>query len=191
MSGYEGNNRSEVAVGERLDKSISDLRALRARICAIGPATRKEVEKLHLKVDVMPDEYVAEGLAKAFKCHDMTGKRVLLPRAAIARDLLPNELRRLGAQVDVLSAYQTIMPSDAPEHAKQVFARKPDWVLLTSSSTARNLVKAAGVEVLEGVKIASIGPVTSETARSLGMEVAIQAENYTVDGLIEVLLKSA
>ena len=173
---------------ERLDASATDLRALRAKICVIGPATRRELQKLHLKVDVMPAEYVAESLVEAFEPYDMTGKRVLLPRAAVARELLPDELRRLGAHVDVLPAYRTVVPDDAPARATEVFARKPDWVLFTSSSTVRNFLAAAGREVLEGVSVASIGPVTSETARGLGLAVTVQAQPYTTDGLIEAML---
>lgn len=173
---------------KRLDTSATDLRALRARICAIGPATRREVEKLHLKVDLMPDDYVAESVVKAFEHHDMTGKQVLLPRAAVARELLPDQLRRLGAQVDVPPAYRTVMPASAPAQAKEVFAHKPDWVLFTSSSTVNNLVAAAGVEALDQVSVASIGPITSETARRHGLTVTVQAQPYTIDGLVEAVV---
>ena len=83
---------------ERLDRSAVDLRALRARICAIGPATRAAIEALHLKVDVMGKDYVAEGLLAAFAAHDLAGQRILLPRAAVARDLVPVELARRGAR---------------------------------------------------------------------------------------------
>jgi uroporphyrinogen III methyltransferase/synthase len=173
---------------ERLDCSRRDVRELPRKLCAIGPATRRELEKLHLKVDLMPEEYVAEALVEAFSREDMRGKRVLLARAAAARELLPEELRRLGAAVDVVPAYRTVIPEDAQERARQVFARRPDWVLFTSSSTAKNLVAIAGREALEGVRIASIGPVTSETVRSLGLNVAAEARPYTIDGLIEAIL---
>jgi uroporphyrinogen III methyltransferase/synthase len=173
---------------ERLDCSRRDVRELPRKLCAIGPATRRELEKLHLKVDLMPEEYVAEALVEAFSREQMRGKRVLLARAAAARELLPQELRRLGAAVDVVPAYRTVIPEDAQERARQVFARRPDWVLFTSSSTAKNLVAIAGREALEGVRIASIGPVTSETVRSLGLNVAAEARPYTIDGLIEAIL---
>src|SRR6185312_10352551 len=115
---------------ERLDQSASDLRALRARICAIGPATRAAVEALHLKVDLMGAEYVAEGLVEAFRNHDLAGKRVLLPRAAVARDLVPSELTRRGAVVDVVEAYRTTLPDAAARRAREIFgaARRPDWI---------------------------------------------------------------
>ena len=90
-----------------------DLRALRAKICAIGPATRQLLKALHLKVDLMGREYVAEGLIEAFAANDLAGRNVLLPRAAVARDLVPVALARRGARVDVVEAYRTVMPSES------------------------------------------------------------------------------
>src|SRR4029077_2787516 len=104
---------------DRLDGSPVDWRSLRAKICAIGPATRAAIEALHLKVDLMGKEFVAEGLVAALAAHDVAGKRVLLPRAAVARDLVPVELARRGAQVDVVEAYRTI----GPDHAAGAAAR--------------------------------------------------------------------
>ncbi|MFN7998190.1 MAG: uroporphyrinogen-III C-methyltransferase [Bryobacteraceae bacterium] len=178
---------------DRLDRSTSDLRALRARICAIGPATRAAVEALHLKVDVMGKEYVAEGLLEALAQHDLAGKRVLLPRAAVARDLVPIELARRGAQVDVVEAYRTATPPGAKERIAEIFGAvpKPDWITFTSSSTVRNVVALAGTAALHGVKTASIGPVTSATARGLGLEVTAEASVFTTDGLLEAILKHA
>jgi len=173
---------------ERLDSSGADLRSLRGRICAIGPATRAAIESLHLKVDLMGAEYVAEGLLAALAGHDLTAKRILLPRAAVARDLVPVELARRGAQVDVVEAYRTVMPDDAPARAAEVFAHKPDWIAFTSSSTVQNFVAAAGAAALNGVKVASIGPVTTETARALGISVTAQAAVYTIDGLVQAIL---
>ena len=174
----------------RLDLSDNDWRALKGKICAIGPMTKKAVEALHLKVDVMPKAFVAESLLEAFSPYDMRGDRVLLPRAAVARDILPSELRARGATVDVVPAYQTVMPEDAPARVKEVFTKNPDWVLFTSSSTVSNFVKAAGGQALDKVKIASIGPVTTETAEALGLKVAVEAEPYTIDGLIASVLNS-
>jgi uroporphyrinogen-III synthase len=150
------------------------------------------VEALHLKVDLMGAEYVAEGLLEAFRPYDLAGKRVLLPRAKVARDLVPVELTKRGAQVDVVEAYQTVIPAEAGARGRTLFtmARKPDWVTVTSSSTARNLVAAVGKEALEGVRIASIGPVTSRAVRELGLEVAVEARLYTLDGLVEAVLEA-
>jgi len=168
---------------ERLDRSAIDLRALRARICAIGPATRAAIEALHLKVDVMGEEYVAESLLAALAAHDLQGKRVLLPRAAVARDLVPAELQRRRAQVDVVEAYRTVAPQGPVQ-----FDQKPDWITFTSSSTVHNFVAMAGAESLGGVKVASIGPVTSAAARKLGITVTVEASVYSIDGLVDAIL---
>lgn len=175
---------------ERMDASAADLRGLRAKICAIGPATRAAVEALHLKIDLMGREYVAEGLLEAFSAYDLAGRRVLLPRAAVARDLVPVELARRGAQVDVVEAYRTVAPEGAGAEATRIFggARKPGCITFTSSSTVQNFVAVAGAEALAGVKVASIGPVTTATARRLGIEVDTEARMFTVDGLVEAVL---
>ena len=174
---------------DRMDRSAADFRALRASICAIGPATRATIEALHLKVDLMGTEYVAESLLQAFENHPLEGTRILLPRAAVARDLIPVELARRGAQVDVVEAYRTVVPEDAARRASEIFggSPKPDWIAFTSSSTVQNFVSVAGAEALAGVRVASIGPVTSRAARDLGIEVAVEARAFTIDGLVEAL----
>jgi uroporphyrinogen III methyltransferase/synthase len=174
---------------ERLDRSGADLRSLRARICAIGPATRAAIEALHLKVDLTGREYVAEGMIEAFAPYDLAGARILLPRAAVARDLVPVELGRRGASVDVVEAYRTVTPDGAAEQVRAVLARRPHFVTFTSSSTVENLVAMAGAESLTGIQVVSIGPVTTATARRHGIEVAAQAREYTIDGLVATLLE--
>ena len=115
----------------------------------------------------------------------MAGKRVLLPRAAVARDLVPVELTRRGAIVDVVEAYRTVLPEDAAARAREVLARKPHWITFTSSSTVKNFVAAAGRDrLLTGVKIASIGPITSATAREWDLTVDVEADPHTVPGLL-------
>ena len=176
---------------DRLDASRHDLRLLKARICAIGPATRRAVENLHFKVDLMPEEYVAESLVKAFAVEQLASQRILLPRAAVARDLIPTELGRLGAHVDVVEAYRNVVPEEAASRARDIFSsgKKPDWVTFTSSSTVKNLLAIAGRDALQGMRIGSIGPVTSETARSHGLTVDAEAKQYTLDGLITAILE--
>jgi uroporphyrinogen III methyltransferase/synthase len=174
---------------EALDRSQRDLRALKAKLCAIGPATRAAVEALHLRVDRMPEEYVAESLLESLAGDDLKGKRILLPRAAVARDLVPVALRERGAIVDVVEAYRTVIPDDAGARAKELFEHKPDWITFTSSSTIKNFVQVAGREVLQGVKVASIGPITSATAREHGLTVDAEANPHTIEGLVEALLK--
>lgn len=180
---------------QRLDRSGSDFRSLRAKICAIGPATRAAVEALHLKVDVVPSDSVAEGVVDAFRAFShassMKGARVLLPRAAAAREVVPDALRDMGAQVDVVDAYRNVIPENAAERASEVFGkpRKPDWVTFTSSSTVKNLLAVAGAAALAGVRIASIGRVTSKTAEAHGLTVDSEAKSASVDGLIEAILE--
>lgn len=173
---------------ERLDKSKSDLRSIGGRICAIGPATQDALERFHLKVDCIAKEYVAEGLIEALVAYDLTGARILIARAAVARDLLPTELARRGAQVDVVEAYRTVAPLDLAQRAAGVLARKPDWITFTSSSTVQNLIDAVGVEALREVQCASIGPITSATLRRNGIPVTVEAFDYTIPGLLQAML---
>ena len=167
--------------------SLGDIRSLRAKVCAIGPATQAALEALHIKVDRMPTEYVAESLLEALADDDLTGKRILLPRAAVARDLVPVELTRRGAKVDVVEAYRTAVPQDAASRTREVLARNPNWITFTSSSTVKTFVALAGAESLAGVKIASIGPITSATARELGLVVHAEANPHTIPGLVDVI----
>jgi len=173
---------------ERLDASELDLRAIRGRICAIGPATRDALEKFHLKVDVVAEQYVAEGLLAALAAYDLKGARVLIPRAAIARDVLPGELARRGAHVDVAEAYRTTAPPELAQRAREALARRPGWITFTSSSTVQNLVDAVGAKALNGVRVASIGPITSETLRKCGVPVDVEAASYTISGLVASII---
>jgi uroporphyrinogen III methyltransferase/synthase len=176
---------------DRLDASAADLRAIRGKLCAIGPATRDALERFHLKVDVMAAEYVAEGLLRTLSDFNFTGARVLIARAAVARDILPAELRRRGAVVDVVEAYRTGAPTDLPLRAANVLAAKTDWIAFTSSSTASNLIAACGVAALHGIRVASIGPVTSATLRQAGIAIALEASPHTVSGLVEAIRATA
>jgi uroporphyrinogen III methyltransferase/synthase len=177
---------------DRLDASSRDLRALHSKICAIGPATRRAVEALHLKVDLMPDEYVAEKLVEAFAAEVLEGKYILLPRAALARDVVPAELGRRGARVDVVEAYRTAVPENASVLAREIFSgpRKPDWITFTSASTVTNFVAATGAGALDDVRVASIGPVTSAAAATHGIAVTVEASEFTIDGLIAAILSA-
>jgi uroporphyrinogen III methyltransferase/synthase len=176
---------------ERLDASTRDWRDMRAKICAIGPATAQSLHALHLKVDLMPDEYVAESVLEAFRSQDVAGKRILLPRAKAARDVIPVELTRRGAIVNVVPAYQTVAPQESTKLAAEIFAEgaQPDWITFTSSSTASNFARLCPIQWLSGVKIASIGPVTSKTVRELGLRVDLEPDRYTIEGLVEGLVR--
>ena len=183
----------------RVSATATDLRTLAAaKLCAIGPATAAELRHHLLNVEKVPSEYRAEGLLDAFKGEQLAGKRFLIPRARVARDVLPEELRRRGAQVDVVEAYRTITPAASAERARVVFARhKPTIITFTSSSTVSNflsLLPADGRDTslqvaLEGVKLASIGPITSETLRRHGLGVDIEAREYTVPALVKAIVE--
>jgi uroporphyrinogen-III synthase len=187
------------AFWERLGKlhlSKKDLAHL--QIAAIGPATKKAIEKRGLRVDVVPNEYVAESVV-ARLCDGVAGRRVLLARAKVARDVIPRELRKLGAQVDVVEAYETVIPRASQARLRGVFKdpkRRPHVITFTSSSTVRNfLLLVAGKSTrptfdLQGLKLASIGPVTSSTLRELGLPVDIEAGEYTIPGLIDAIVHS-
>ncbi len=174
---------------EALDRSSVDLRSLKARICAIGPATRAAIEALHLKVDKMPEEYVAESLLTAFESEDLKGRSILIPRAAVARDVIPTELTRRGASVDVVEAYRTVIPEDAADRARQALARKPHWITFTSSSTVSNFLAAVPEATFGDARIASIGPITSATLREHGLRVDAEADPHTMEGLVDAITK--
>ncbi len=174
---------------ERLDRSAKDLSAIRAKIAAIGPATQAALRELHLKVSVTGEEFVAESLLAALPL-ELSGSRVLIPRAAVARDVLPEGLRARGAAVDVAETYRTEAPEELTERMTAAFdqLRPSDWVTFTSSSTVRNTVAAVGAERVKGTRVATIGPVTSATAREFGIEPAAEASTYTTDGLLEAIV---
>jgi uroporphyrinogen-III synthase len=162
------------------------------RIAAIGPATREAIEREGLRVQVMPKEYVAESVVKALR-GKAKGKRVLLVRAKVARDVIPRELRKAGAKVDVVEAYQTVLPKNSGGELRRLLSdarRRPDAITFTSSSTVRNFVKLAGKSPLDGVVLASIGPVTSATLRECGLKAHVQAREYTMRGLVAALGKA-
>jgi uroporphyrinogen III methyltransferase/synthase len=158
---------------------VRDLRGLRARLCAIGPATRAEIERLKLVVDAVPPEYVAESLVETLP-YDLTGQRILIPRAAVARDIVPEALRARGAMVDVVEAYRTVPTDPVPEPHGPA-----DWITFTSSSTVKNYLALAGRPT---AKVASIGPITSATLRMHGIEPAVEASEYTTEGLTRAIL---
>jgi uroporphyrinogen-III synthase len=161
---------------------------------AVGSATATALRELGVRVDIVPPEYVAESLVAALG-KKVSGARVLLARAAVARDVIPDELRRLGATVDVVDAYRTVIPQESAERAKEVFSgiTLPDAVTFTSSSTVTNflrLLSGAGIpDLSRSVRAVSIGPITSATLREHGWEPAIEAEPHDVDGLVRSVVR--
>ncbi|HEY8778520.1 MAG TPA: uroporphyrinogen-III C-methyltransferase [Solirubrobacterales bacterium] len=167
-----------------------DARALaNATVAAIGPGTEAELAAHGIHADVVPKEFVAEALAEALADVPVKGRPVLVARAAEARDVLPDALRERGAKVDVVTLYETVAEPPDPEAVEA--AQSADYLTFTSSSTVRNLVGALDGRLPEGIRIVSIGPVTSEAARDAGLGVDIEAERHDIDGLIEALLADA
>jgi uroporphyrinogen-III synthase len=144
-----------------------------------------------LTVQLTPPEFVGEALAQALSEQGLAGAKVLWVRAAVARDVVPEQLRQAGAEVDAVVAYRTIAPPGLGEQARRVFgASKPDWVTFTSGSTVRNLLAVVGADALAGVRCASIGPVTSEAIRKYGLQVSAEAEPSTAEGLADALARA-
>jgi uroporphyrinogen-III synthase len=169
----------------------------RLRVAAIGPATKKAIEQRNVKVDVVPKEYVAESVVRSLKAK-VKGKRVLLVRAKVARDVIPRDLRKAGAHVDVVEAYETVIPQSSRRRLQSALKnpkRRPHVVTFTSSSTVKNFVELLGVRdqrklrlLLDGVRMSSIGPVTSTTLRASGLSVDIAAEEFTIPGLVAAIV---
>jgi uroporphyrinogen-III synthase len=198
-------------LGERIASFGLNAEAFASINCvAIGSATADALRNLGLPVALVPSQYVAESLVDALRDR-VAGSRVLLARAAIARDIIPDELRKAGAMVDVVEAYQTVIPESSIELVRGIFhstpslnsarnkkasqvldPRLPDAVTFTSSSTVTNffqLLKNAGIASLPTeVKAISIGPVTSATLRESGWEPAAEANPHNVSGLVQAAM---
>jgi len=169
-----------------------DIEHLRARIAAVGKSTAEAVEMLlHLKVSLTPKEYVAESLIEALS-ELASGQRVLLARAAIARDLIPDELRATGAIVDVVDAYQNGIPKEAADKLRAALASRIDAATFTSSSSASHraeVARSAGIAFpFAGIKAISIGPITSATLRELGWPPDAEADPHDIEGLIAAVI---
>ena len=185
----------------KLGLSTKQLKHL--KIAAIGPATKRAIEMRGLRVHLVPEEYVAESVVKSLR-KKVNGKRILLARARVARDVIPRELRKLGAKVDVVEAYETVIPQASRTRLRAALKdprRRPDVITFTSSSTVRNFVRLLGRHVWGGPalrdrrrdprpRFVSIGPVTSSTLRELGLPVDIEAKQYTIPGLIQAIRRA-
>ena len=175
---------------EALDAAGLDSRALAGvTIAAIGPGTARALAKRGIAADVVPERFVAEGLIEVLGETEVEGRRVLVARAAEARDVLPEYFAGRGAEVDVVALYETVR--EAPDEDAIAAAQEADYVTFTSSSTVANLTAALGDRFPAGARVVSIGPVTSEAARDAGLEVDVEAERHDIDGLVQALLKDA
>jgi len=206
------------AMWERMQKLSREMgKALEGHphIAAIGPATKKAIEQRGAKVDVVPKEYVAESVVRSLR-RRVKGKRVLLVRAKVARDVIPQELRVAGAHVDVVEAYETVVPESSWRRLQAALKnprRRPHVVTFTSSSTVRNFVAMLGgsraaasmllavggqecpphtpaqTPIYARIHMASIGPVTSATLREVGLGADISAREFTIPGLVDAIVR--
>jgi uroporphyrinogen III methyltransferase / synthase len=174
---------------EALTAAGRDARALSgATIAAIGPGTAAELRRHGIEPDVVPERSVAEALVEALADVAVQGRRVLVARAAEARDLLPDALRERGAEVDVVALYDTVAEPLGDE--QRAALERATHVTFTSSSTVRFFLEGGG-SVPEGARVVSIGPVTSATAREHGLTVDVEARRHDVHGLVEALVEDA
>jgi uroporphyrinogen III methyltransferase/synthase len=177
------------------ERNISDIDEL--RVCAIGEATAERLHDLHIHVDVIPEEFKAEGVFEALKsfvggADGLKNLNVLIPRASVARDYLPRALEESGARVDVVPAYRTSVPANLDRgRVAAMLSGGTDCIAFTSSSTVRNLAKLFDTqdlrEALAGVVIACIGDITATTAAEYGLTVEIQPEQFTIPALARAI----
>ncbi|OGI24384.1 MAG: uroporphyrinogen-III C-methyltransferase [Candidatus Melainabacteria bacterium RIFOXYA12_FULL_32_12] len=177
---------------EKLKSNDKDIRTIgQAKLCAIGEATRQALENYYLKVDFTPHEYVAEALVEGLKERIKAGDKVLIPRADVAREILPDQLKEMCAVVDVVPLYKTVLPNRSAEELKDILD-KVDTITFASSSTVTNFIQILGREnlhLLDNKEIACIGPITLDTARENGLKSIKMAKKYTIDGLVSLLME--
>ncbi|HLG21932.1 MAG TPA: uroporphyrinogen-III C-methyltransferase [Candidatus Manganitrophaceae bacterium] len=179
---------------ERLKALQKDLRSLKGiSLCAIGPRTAREIEAWGLQVDMIPEEFKAEGALHELEKRGIAGKRFLIPRAKEAREILPEEIRKKGGEVDVVCAYQAVRPAADPKEMEALFHDgRLDMATFASSSTLQNFAEIVGPEQLKqrlaGAAVACIGPITAETARGLGLQVDVIPKEYTLPALAEAIV---
>jgi uroporphyrinogen III methyltransferase/synthase len=179
---------------QRLEALGEDVRTLRGiRLGAIGPKTAAALEERGLRLDLVPSEYRAEAVIDALGEADIRGRRFLLPRAAKARELLPEKLVEMGGEVDVVTAYETVRPSGNTEEVRRLLREGAiHCITFTSSSTVDNFIAMVGVDhlpsLVEKTVVACIGPITAETARSHGLTVEIIPDEYTIEALTAALV---
>ena len=176
---------------EHLRTSGRDIRDLKGiRLCTIGPATAEAIEKMGLPVDLVPNEYISEGIVRAFENVNLQGAKVLLPRAEQARDVIPEGLTRLGARVDVVTVYRTINSGREKKELDGFLNNgEVDVITFTSPSTVANFMEIMGQDFVlpQAVKIAAIGPVTAAAAGKAGLPIHILQETYTIPGLVDAM----
>jgi uroporphyrinogen III methyltransferase / synthase len=175
----------------RLGKNSQALDHL--KLVAIGPETAGHLEGEGAHVYLVPAKYQAEGILEGLEPAEIGGRRILLPRAAKAREILPETLRQWGASVDVVQAYQTVLPRDYQFGLRELFKKQIDVITFTSSSTVENFMGLLEGEDLkrisQGIIFACIGPITARTAMDFGLRVDIVSDEYTIPGLVGAIVK--
>ena len=177
-----------------LGRDVRDLKGV--KICSIGPSTTERIKGFHVSIDCQPPKYVAESVVEALKKVDeIKGKRFLMPRTDIARSYVPEELRKLGAEVSDIVAYKTVLATDGDNIVlDKLKDGEVDIVTFTSASTVKNFVKIIGEDNLsafkDNVQFASIGPITNESAEEMDIEISIKAEEYTIPGLVQAIVEN-
>jgi len=171
-------------------KNIGSLKEL--KMVAIGPKTAAAIERRHLPVDIVPQKFQAESVVEALEKKRITGKQFLLPRAEKARDVLPKEITKRGGHIDVVTVYRTSMGKGNIHEVKELFRKRLIHVItFTSSSTVKNFVELLAEKniskMIKGAVVASIGPITADTAASLGVRTDIMPKNYTIPGLVKAI----
>lgn len=179
-----------------LKRSGRDARILaQAKICAIGSETAKSLQAIGIMPDYVPAQFVAEAVVKHFKnikLKGSVGHGALILRAKKARGILPEGLKEAGFKVKIIDLYDTLLPRESTSTLKEAFTEKIDFVTFTSSSTVENFIKLLGSDYrkrLSGVKLASIGPITSSTLRKFSLKADVEAKIYTIEGLINAMLR--
>lgn len=176
-----------------IEGHMGNMGNIRAKIAAVGTKTAEALSKQGISVDLLPPEFVGESLLDELRSHVQSGQRVLLPRADIARKLLPDALREIGCEVTEIDVYENHSANENKEYAIRLLKQGEIHVItFTSSSTVRSFVTIMEGEdlnrLLSDVIIACIGPVTAETAEQMGLHVSVTAEPYTVQGLVQALV---
>ncbi len=188
-------NGAEIFLGRAAELGQVPPQGRFPRVCTIGPATARVVESFNLGVDLTPSVYQAEGVLDDFANYHqggIEGLRILLPRASKAREILPDELRRQGARVDLIPVYDTVVPEEGRQRLREALqGPPPDLVTFTSSSTVHNFVALADEEEkLKSLRYAAIGPITAATAAEYGLRVVVQPSKSTIPDLVEAIRES-
>ena len=182
-----------VAALQRRGAEVGVSAASSAKVAAVGAATASAAREAGWNVALVPDSYVAESLVASLQQQDVRGKRVLLARAEVARDVIPDALRAAGALIDVVDAYRNVIPAEAPGQLRRALAEGLDAATFTSSSSVTHLADAARAANVgfpfAGVPAVSIGRVTSATLRAAGWEPSAEADPHDIPGLVAAVGK--